>query len=271
MDIFQEVFLTVFRRLPDFRRRRGWRAFRPWLHRIARNKVGDYLRREGRRPRAAGGDEACERLLRVADRHEADQGDADERARVAWQALKVIGREVEPATWEAARRLIAGSRPRRSPRRWAGRPTRSGSPRRASWGGSATSWRGSRSGTRPEITPAMARGQTHDRRSRGDPDRPAPRLPDARGPAPVRHRRPAPRLSRAGRPPPGRLPGLRLGPRGGRRPHRRAGPGLATYARFAPGIRGGQGPVGVNERLLEEPVGLLCPGPQSGLVEDLHL
>ena len=39
---------------------------------------------------------------------------------------------------------------------------------------------------------------------------------------------------------------------------------------LAPGVRGGERPVGVDERLVEEGVGLLLPGPEPGLVEDLH-
>jgi hypothetical protein len=39
---------------------------------------------------------------------------------------------------------------------------------------------------------------------------------------------------------------------------------------LAPGVAGGEGPVGVEERLVEEDVGLLPPDPQPGLVEGAH-
>ena len=39
---------------------------------------------------------------------------------------------------------------------------------------------------------------------------------------------------------------------------------------LAPAVGGGERPVGVDERLVEEGVGLLLPGPQPGLVEDVH-
>ncbi len=39
---------------------------------------------------------------------------------------------------------------------------------------------------------------------------------------------------------------------------------------FAPAVTGGERAVGVDERLVEEGVGLLLPGPEPGLVEDDH-
>ena len=43
-----------------------------------------------------------------------------------------------------------------------------------------------------------------------------------------------------------------------------------VHALLAPAVGGGERPVGVDERLVEEVLGLLLPGPQPGLVEDVH-
>jgi hypothetical protein len=39
---------------------------------------------------------------------------------------------------------------------------------------------------------------------------------------------------------------------------------------LAPAVRGGECPISIEERLVEEGVGLLFPGPQPGLIEDAH-
>jgi len=65
-DVVQEVFLTVFARVSDFRREREGDTFRGWLWTIARHKIGDWIRRHGRQPQAAGGTDAQEQLLETA-------------------------------------------------------------------------------------------------------------------------------------------------------------------------------------------------------------
>lgn len=47
-DVVSETFLGAFRSLPSFRGGEG--DFRAWLFRIARNKVNDWYRTQGRRP-----------------------------------------------------------------------------------------------------------------------------------------------------------------------------------------------------------------------------
>jgi hypothetical protein len=43
-----------------------------------------------------------------------------------------------------------------------------------------------------------------------------------------------------------------------------------VHALLAPAVGGGECPVGVEEGLLEELLGLLLPDPQPGLVEGVH-
>jgi len=49
-DIAQEVFVRVFRRVGDFRRRPGRASFSTWLFQIARNAALDHLRHRSRHP-----------------------------------------------------------------------------------------------------------------------------------------------------------------------------------------------------------------------------
>jgi len=60
----------------------------------------------------------------------------------------------------------------------------------------------------------------------------------------------------------------------GRRDHQRVvapGPVIGdVHSSLAPALARSEGAVGVDERLVEEAVGLLLPGPRPGLVEDVH-
>jgi RNA polymerase sigma-70 factor, ECF subfamily len=60
-DILQEVFASVWGRLPEFRGQQG-SAFRSWLWTICRNKIHDLYRRQPDEPQGAGGTTAV-RLL----------------------------------------------------------------------------------------------------------------------------------------------------------------------------------------------------------------
>lgn len=51
MDLMQEVFLAVYRNLPNYR---GNGVFRPWMMRIAVNKYIDFLRSRDRNPQHHG-------------------------------------------------------------------------------------------------------------------------------------------------------------------------------------------------------------------------
>lgn len=58
MDIVQEIFISIFRNLPNYR---GDGVFPAWLFRIASNRCTDYLRKQSRNP------------LNANDEHEAEQ------------------------------------------------------------------------------------------------------------------------------------------------------------------------------------------------------
>jgi RNA polymerase sigma-70 factor (ECF subfamily) len=113
-EVAQEVFLTVSARVADFHKGPQGGSFRSWLHRITDHKVGDYLRKQKKGPRAAGGSEAHARLEQVPDccAGSAVAEDCSERAILCRQALKLVRGEFEAQTWEAAWRVVVeGQRP----------------------------------------------------------------------------------------------------------------------------------------------------------------
>lgn len=60
MDIVQEVFISVFRNLPNYR---GDGVFPAWLFRIATNRCTDFLRRRNTNPLSHSHDDATEDLV----------------------------------------------------------------------------------------------------------------------------------------------------------------------------------------------------------------
>jgi RNA polymerase sigma-70 factor (ECF subfamily) len=97
-DIFQEVFQAVAAQISSFRRDRPGDSFRGWLWTIARHKIADHFRRQGRGPVAAGGSDAQQRLLELPEPPaEADPSTAD--GSLVQRALEHIRGEFEERTW----------------------------------------------------------------------------------------------------------------------------------------------------------------------------
>jgi RNA polymerase sigma-70 factor (ECF subfamily) len=102
-DVVQEVFRTLVTHLSRFRYEKKTDTIRGWLWTITRNKVRDHLRRRTGRPHAAGGSDAYQRLLQVAD------GATDESAEVSLaqsaplltRAVEFIRQDFEERTWRA--------------------------------------------------------------------------------------------------------------------------------------------------------------------------
>lgn len=59
MDIVQEIFISIFRNLPNYR---GDGVFPAWLFRIASNRCTDFLRKQSRNPLQANDDYETENL-----------------------------------------------------------------------------------------------------------------------------------------------------------------------------------------------------------------
>jgi RNA polymerase sigma-70 factor (ECF subfamily) len=101
-DMVQEVFQSVLRHLPSFRRDRPSDSFRAWLRTITVNKMRDAHRRRGTQPQPLGGTDAQTRVQQLA---ESAPGDADDSAGgesdLIHRLLELIRPEIEPRTWEA--------------------------------------------------------------------------------------------------------------------------------------------------------------------------
>jgi RNA polymerase sigma-70 factor, ECF subfamily len=113
-DVAQEVFLTVNARVAEFRKGPRGGSFRGWLHRITDHKVGDYLRKQNKAPRAPGGSEAQDQLQRVPDSNGGSSlaDDGSERAILCRHAMELVRDQFEAQTWEAAWRVVVeGQRP----------------------------------------------------------------------------------------------------------------------------------------------------------------
>jgi len=102
-DVVQEVFLTVFARVSDFRREREGDTFRGWLWTIARHKIGDWIRRHGRQPQAVGGTDAQQQLLEMPAAGSESEGDVASAGIGALfrRGLELIRPEFEERTWQA--------------------------------------------------------------------------------------------------------------------------------------------------------------------------
>jgi RNA polymerase sigma-70 factor (ECF subfamily) len=103
-DVGQEVFQAVAGAIGEFRRDRPGDSFRGWLWTVTRRKILDHQRRS-RRPQAAGGTTAQERLAQLAAADDASElappPDQGEVGAVYCRALELIQAEFAERTWRA--------------------------------------------------------------------------------------------------------------------------------------------------------------------------
>lgn len=109
-DVGQQVFLTVARKVRDFRRDRDGDSFRGWLRAITHSRLADLVR-TGRYGRAAGGD-AQERLGQVPDEPpSADPAsEREEEGVLVRRAMELMRAEFEDRTWQAFWQLVIDGR-----------------------------------------------------------------------------------------------------------------------------------------------------------------
>lgn len=102
-DVFQDVFLAVADKVGQFRRDRPGDTFVGWLLTITRSKIADLARRRIRHPPAAGGSQAYDRLLSLAEQAppDSDDPDPDSKGLRLRLALEAIRPEFEVRTWQA--------------------------------------------------------------------------------------------------------------------------------------------------------------------------
>src|SRR5271168_3238390 len=87
-DLAQETFITAWKHLGHLRERHKLRA---WLCGIARNRINNFLRREGREPiREAEPLEDTAESHAAADPHPAEQTITNEEQAILWRALERV-------------------------------------------------------------------------------------------------------------------------------------------------------------------------------------
>jgi RNA polymerase sigma-70 factor (ECF subfamily) len=103
VDIVQDVFATLVRKLPSFRYDRNG-SFSRWLHTITVNRCRDFLRRTRRR------EQTNLELNPSSDDDIALFTEEEYRQALARQALQVMRDEFEDATWKACWEHIVSGR-----------------------------------------------------------------------------------------------------------------------------------------------------------------
>lgn len=100
-DVVQEVFASVARGIPSFRREKDQGSFRSWLATITRNRIRDHFRRRAAREAAAGGTDALRQLEQHADSLDSTICPDNAAKPIVRRVLDGVRAEFEPSTWNA--------------------------------------------------------------------------------------------------------------------------------------------------------------------------
>ena len=101
-DIGQEVFASIAKNLPNFRRDEPGATFRGWLWTITRNKIRDFFRRYKDAPQGQGGSAAYQRLAELpAVELETTITYKMNDNRLELRAVELVRASVEERTWQA--------------------------------------------------------------------------------------------------------------------------------------------------------------------------
>jgi RNA polymerase sigma-70 factor, ECF subfamily len=109
LDVGQEVFETVWRKIRHFRRERPEDSFRGWLRVITRNKILDHHRRQQVETEARGGSDALARTLQMPAPELPDPDPDEDRSEatlIYHRAAALIQAECEEKTWLAFEAVV---------------------------------------------------------------------------------------------------------------------------------------------------------------------
>jgi RNA polymerase sigma-70 factor (ECF subfamily) len=109
-SVLSDVFQTAARKVDGFRRGRGSGRFNAWLFTIARTRLGDHFRRQGKSFPAFGGDfqQGLEQQPAPFDESSICSTGGPERRLLLCHGLDLIRGEFDPTTWQAFWRVAVG-------------------------------------------------------------------------------------------------------------------------------------------------------------------
>jgi RNA polymerase sigma-70 factor (ECF subfamily) len=102
-DVLQEVFRAVAQHVSGFRRDQGSGSFHAWLATIARTRLCDHFRRQGREPPAMGGSDFQQQLAPADD---SSSSAVSERHTLIRRVLDLVRPEFAEKTWHAFTRAV---------------------------------------------------------------------------------------------------------------------------------------------------------------------
>lgn len=107
-DVSQEVFLTVSKRLGQFKKTSPQHSFRAWLRTVTRSRIGDYRRQQLKQPPPVGGTDAQIAIADVPDERNEDSNEYEdtEKMIVYRRAVDLIKTDFELSTWTAFWRVV---------------------------------------------------------------------------------------------------------------------------------------------------------------------
>jgi RNA polymerase sigma-70 factor (ECF subfamily) len=102
-DVFQEVFLKVYKSLARFQHGQAGQTFRGWLLVITRNTILDFAQQRLQRPKAAGSMDEYRGLLHRASESLSDSALTHREARTQGfaRALALLQQEFSEGAWKA--------------------------------------------------------------------------------------------------------------------------------------------------------------------------
>ncbi|MBI2808870.1 MAG: sigma-70 family RNA polymerase sigma factor [Planctomycetes bacterium] len=104
-DVTQDVFRAIVKGIEKYVHGPG-STFRGWLWTITRNKILDHHRQAQKRPDAAGGTDAQDRMMKIPESLDESEAESSPTSSLVRRALKLIQPEFTENTWQAFWRVM---------------------------------------------------------------------------------------------------------------------------------------------------------------------